>query len=99
LSMTGDYQSELILVFYESYIKSLNDFTCVKSVEFPMTNADFWRSRFLYFSEFRRQVCYLLPGDRGTRPLGTHSILTHVFIYWTTFCCLDDVSERKNTWI
>lgn len=34
---------------YTSYIKTLNDFTRVKSVEFPMTNSGFLAQLFLKF--------------------------------------------------
>jgi len=44
MSMTGDYQSKLILV---SYINTYNNFIRVKSVEFPMTNSGFVAPLFL----------------------------------------------------
>jgi hypothetical protein len=34
---------------YTSYVKTLNDFTRVKSVEFPMTNSGFLAQLFLKF--------------------------------------------------
>lgn len=82
---------------YASYIKTLNDFTRVKSVEFPMTNSGFLAQLFLIFLRVQKAGFLLADWRQRDASLGTHSILTHVFIYWTTFCCLDDVSERKNT--
>jgi hypothetical protein len=81
LSVTGGYHSELILVFYTSYIKTLNDFTRVKSVEFPMTNSGFLAQLFLIF--LRVQKAGFLLADwrqRDASPRDTVDLDTRLYL-------------------
>jgi hypothetical protein len=81
LSVTGDYQSELILVFYTSYIKTLNYFTRVNSVEFPMTNSGFLAQLFLVF--LRVQKAGFLFADwrqRDASPRDTFDLDSRLYL-------------------
>jgi hypothetical protein len=79
--MTADYQSELIIVFYKSYIKTLNYFTCVKSAEFPMTNSGSMAQSFLMFLRVQK-AGFLLAAwrQRDASPRDTFDLDTRLYL-------------------
>jgi len=79
--MTGDYQSELILVFYTSYIKTLKEFTCVKSAEFPVTNSGSMAQLFLIFLRVQK-AGFLLAAwrQRDVSPRDTFDLDTRLYL-------------------
>jgi len=79
--MTGDYQSELILVFYTSYVKTLNDFTRVKSVEFPMTNSGLMAQLFLIFPRVQKAgFLFAAWRQRDASPRDTFDLDTRLYL-------------------